>query len=168
MDILQAVYRIHREADVQALMVGDGPLRGACEEFVRENDLPVRFAGFLNQSKIVGAYLASDLLILPSDGETWGLVVNEAMACGRPCLVSDQVGCGPDLVIPEETGVTFQRCNVPALVAAILKLARNPSQIAAMGLKARDHLRNYSIGVAVEGVLKSLASTVGPGAITCA
>ena len=93
---------------VQGLMVGDGPLRGVCEDFVRVNRAPIRFAGFLNQSQIVEAYVAADVLVLPSDGgETWGLVVNEAMACKRPCIVSDHVGCGPDLVAVGETGVIF-------------------------------------------------------------
>jgi glycosyltransferase involved in cell wall biosynthesis len=56
------------------------------------------FAGFLNQTKISRAYVAADCLVLPSDhGETWGLVVNEALASGLPCLVSDACGCAEDL-----------------------------------------------------------------------
>jgi len=66
------------------------------------------FAGFLNQTEISRAYVAADCLVLPSDyGETWGLVVNEAMASGLPCVISDQCGCaedlgksGPNLVFP--------------------------------------------------------------------
>ena len=88
------------------------------------------------------------------------MVVNEAMACRRPCIVSDRVGCGPDLVLPDETGVVFPHCNVPALAASMVKLARNPSQIAVMGENAHNRLRNYSVGAAVEGVLQSLAATL--------
>jgi glycosyltransferase involved in cell wall biosynthesis len=169
LDFVRAIRDASRlEPSVQALMVGDGPLRETCETFVRSHHVPVSFTGFLNQSQITRAYVVGDVLVLPSAGETWGMVVNEAMACGRPCLVSDRVGSGPDLVVPEETGVTFPHCNVPALVVSMLTLARNPSQIATMGAKARDHLRNYSIGVAVEGVLQSLASTVGRDAKSCA
>ena len=168
LDFVHAVRDASRQkSSVQALMVGDGPLRETCENFVRSYHVPVTFTGFLNQSQITRAYVVGDVLVLPSAGETWGMVVNEAMACGRPCLVSDRVGCGPDLVVPEKTGVTFPHCNVPALVASMLKLARNPSQIAVMGVKARKHLQNYSIEVAVEGVLQSLASTVGAGAKSC-
>jgi glycosyltransferase involved in cell wall biosynthesis len=63
------------------------------------NDLPwASFAGFLNQTEISRAYVAADCLVLPSDhGETWGLVVNEALASGLPCLVSDACGCAEDL-----------------------------------------------------------------------
>src|SRR5262249_42464733 len=146
LDFVHAVRDVSRqEPCVQALMVGDGPLRETCEDFVRSHHVPVSFTGFLNQSQITRAYVVGDVLVMPSAGEIWGMVVNEAMACGRPCLVSDRVGSGPDLVVPEETGVTFQHCNVPALVVSMLTLARNPSQIATMGAKARHHLRNYSI-----------------------
>ena len=89
-------------------MVGDGPLRASMEQIVAGAGSPIRFAGFLNQTEMPRAYAASDALVLPSDGgETWGLVVNEAMASGLPAVVSDQVGCGPDLVLPAKTGETF-------------------------------------------------------------
>jgi glycosyltransferase involved in cell wall biosynthesis len=56
------------------------------------------FAGFLNQTEVSRAYVAADVLVLPSDyNETWGLVVNEAMASGLPCIVSDRCGCAEDL-----------------------------------------------------------------------
>lgn len=59
------------------------------------------FAGFLNQTEISSAYVAADCLVLPSDyGETWGLVVNEAMASGTPCIVSDACGCAEDMLPP--------------------------------------------------------------------
>lgn len=60
------------------------------------------FTGFLNQTEISRAYVAADCLVLPSDhGETWGLVVNEAMASGLPCIVSRACGCAEDLVESE-------------------------------------------------------------------
>jgi glycosyltransferase involved in cell wall biosynthesis len=59
---------------------------------------PASFAGFLNQTEVSKAYVAADALVLPSDyGETWGLVVNEAMASGLPCIISDRCGCAQDL-----------------------------------------------------------------------
>jgi|ERR1700722_10288192 len=168
LDFVCAIYNASRnEGSVEGLMVGDGPLRGACEDFVRSHHAPVSFAGFLNQSQIVRAYASSDVLVLPSIAETWGMVVNEAMACRRPCLVSDRVGCGPDLVLPEETGIIFPHCNVPALAASMVKLARNPAHIAAMGRNAHDRLRSYSVEAAVEGVLQSLAVTLAPAESPC-
>ncbi len=90
-----------------------------------------------------------------------------AMACSRPCLVSDRVGCAPDLVIARKTGLVFPHGNVAALATAMVELARNPSQIVAMGENAHNRLRNYSVGVAVEGVLESLAATIGPVGKLC-
>ena len=65
-------------------------------------------AGFQNQTQLSRFYHAADVFVLPSRvGETWGLVVNEALHHGLPCVVSDRVGCAPDLVIPDETGEIF-------------------------------------------------------------
>ncbi len=80
------------------------------------------FTGFLNQSTIAQAYVAADALVLPSDNrETWGLVVNEALACGCPAIISDQCGCAPDLskIFPN---LTYPSGDIEALTAAIHKL----------------------------------------------
>jgi glycosyltransferase involved in cell wall biosynthesis len=168
LDFVRAVYGASKaQSSVEGLMVGDGPLRGACEDLVRSQHAPISFAGFLNQSQIVRAYASGDILVLPSDGETWGMVVNEAMACRLPCLVSDRVGCHPDLVFPGETGVVFSHRNVPALTASIVKLARNPSQIAVMGETAFNRSRKFCVQTAVDGVIQALAVTVRPGEPIC-
>jgi glycosyltransferase involved in cell wall biosynthesis len=68
-------------------------------ELITDNAKPAAsFAGFLNQTQVSRAYVAADVLVLPSDyDETWGLVVNEAMSSGLPCIISDRCGCAPDL-----------------------------------------------------------------------
>jgi glycosyltransferase involved in cell wall biosynthesis len=81
---------------------------------------PASFAGFLNQTEISRAYVAADCLVLPSDhGETWGLVVNEALASGLPCLVSDACGCAEDLI---GNGLSFPMGDVAALAGKLVKL----------------------------------------------
>jgi glycosyltransferase involved in cell wall biosynthesis len=83
------------------------------------------FVGFLNQTEISQAYVAADVLVLPSDsGETWGLVVNEAMACGTPAVVSDQSGCAEDLVAPLDRRLVF-RCGDVDSQAASIRHARD-------------------------------------------
>jgi glycosyltransferase involved in cell wall biosynthesis len=76
-------------------------------------------------------YAAADLLVLPSDHqETWGLVVNEAMACGIPAVVSDAVGCGPDLIETGRTGAVFPLGDIAALAEAVRStLALEPSSL---------------------------------------
>jgi glycosyltransferase involved in cell wall biosynthesis len=160
MDFVLAVAKAARQGiAVQGLMVGDGPLRLTCEELVRASNIPVRFTGFLNQSQIVSAYVACDILILPSDaGETWGLVVNEAMACGRPCILSDAVGCAPDLIQQGKTGATYPFGNVDMLAALIIDLAKHPSNLGIMGANAQNRVKHFSVQAAVDGVLGCLAA----------
>ena len=160
MDFVYAIeMAVRRNPRIEGLMVGDGPLRAECEDLVRERRVPIRFTGFLNQSQMTEAYVVSDALVLPSDGgETWGLVVNEAMACARPCIVSDRVGCGPDLVIPQETGSVFPLGDVEALASSMLELAANPERMISMGIDARSRLRNYSVETAVDGIFQALSS----------
>jgi glycosyltransferase involved in cell wall biosynthesis len=164
MDFVCAIEQaVRSNPRIQGLMVGDGPLHAGCEIVVRERKVPIRFTGFLNQSQITKAYVVSDALVLPSDGgETWGLVVNEAMACARPCIVSDRVGCGPDLVIPQETGYIFPLGDVDALANSMLRLAGSPQRVISMGLEAQSRLRNYSVETAVDGIIQSLATTLDP------
>jgi glycosyltransferase involved in cell wall biosynthesis len=161
MDFVLAVDRAARSgASVVGLMVGDGALRGACEAAALARHAPVRFAGFLNQSEIVAAYVAADYLVLPSDGrETWGLVVNEAMACGLPCIVSDQVGCGPDMIIPGRTGSNFPVGDVGRLAKVLAGYAANHCGLAAMRAAARAMAVNYDLGAAVDGTLRALAAS---------
>jgi glycosyltransferase involved in cell wall biosynthesis len=126
---------------VHLLFAGSGVLgeeirRNCCVKFDADSTLPdprcgvgtpdslplASFAGFLNQSEISKAYVAADCLVLPSDtGETWGLVVNEALASGLPCLVSDACGCADDLAQP---ATIFSVGNVSQLASRLLELSR--------------------------------------------
>jgi glycosyltransferase involved in cell wall biosynthesis len=138
------------------LMVGDGPMRQECEEFALRNRIPIRLVGFLNQSKIASAYAAADALVVPSEGETWGVTVNEAMACGLPSFVSDKVGSGPDLIADGKTGACFPVGNREALSALLSEYTANPDKLSCMREGARRKASEYSIPVAVEGVLRAL------------
>lgn len=85
------------------------------------------FVGFLNQTEISKAYVAADCLILASDyRETWGLVVNEAMAGGLPCIVSDACGCSEDLIAPINAKLRFPLGDTNAIVEALLQLLARP------------------------------------------
>jgi glycosyltransferase involved in cell wall biosynthesis len=159
MDFVRAVGDAAKAGSpVAGLMVGDGPLRAICEEFAVSNSFPITFAGFLNQSEITEAYVAADALVLPSDGgETWGLVVNEAMACGLPCIVSDHVGCGPDMIVPNETGATFPLGDTGFLADLLISLGSRQSRLAEMGRLAGKKADAYSVKSAVGGVVKAVS-----------
>jgi glycosyltransferase involved in cell wall biosynthesis len=149
------------EAGITGLMVGDGPLRSRLEELARAHDWPVRFTGFLNQSQMPEAYACSDALVVTSESETWGLVVNEAMSSGLPVIVNDQVGCSDDLV-DAATGKTYCCGDVPELAEHLVRLAREPEHRRALGEAASQHVDKYSITRAVQGVLETVRHVAAP------
>ncbi len=104
----------------ELLIVGRGPLEASSQQEAVRLGLDVRWAGFLNQTAVVDAYAAADCLALPSDGrETWGLVVNEALAAGLPCVVSNAAGAAPDMVGDGLAGAVVPVGDVSALAAAL-------------------------------------------------
>jgi glycosyltransferase involved in cell wall biosynthesis len=160
MDVILATEMLHAQGlPVHLLMVGDGRLRIGCEEYARERKLPISFTGFLNQSEIAEAYVAADVLVLPSlYAETWGLVVNEAMACGLPAIVSDRVGCGPDLVKTATTGAVFPVADVTALAAAMKPYVENHELARKQGAHARQQVETYSVTAAADNTIAALLS----------
>ena len=144
---------------IHLLLVGDGELRPHCEEIVaRHSSLAAfTFAGFLNQTQIVEAYIAADVLVLPSDaGETWGLVVNEAMACGLPAIVSDLVGCASDLIEKDVTGWVFESGNWEQLTDLFRRLSSRSRPISEMAEACRSRVAHYSPEIAANGIYEAV------------
>lgn len=157
-DLIHAlVLATKKRETMQLLIVGSGSQDMQVRELVRKTSAPALFTGFLNQSEICEAYVAADCLILPSDhDETWGLVVNEAMACGVPALVSDQVGCGADLVIPGNTGLTFRCGDIKDLAQKMIWMTENSDGLRRMGRNAHAHIQEYTMETATRGLLEAL------------
>ena len=99
--------------------MGAGHLQGELQEQAAVRNIPAKFLGFKNQSQMPECYSASDILVLPSAVDTWGLVVNEAFACGLPAIVSDKVGCAPDMIREDLTGRVFPMGDSQCLAGAI-------------------------------------------------
>lgn len=121
LDVVHALARLAAAGrPVGLLVAGAGELEADLKAAVRAGGVDATFLGFVNQGRLPEVYAAADALVLPSGAEeTWGLVVNEAMACGMPAVVSDAVGCGPDLVEPGATGEVAPWADVDGLAAAI-------------------------------------------------
>lgn len=133
------------------LLLGDGPLRARLAEYERR--LPVRCTGFINQAELPSWYAAGDILALPSGREPWGLVVNEGMACGLIPVVSDAVGCGPDLVAG--IGEVFTAGDVTALAGALARVARDaPARRAALA----GRLAGFTIDETAAGYERAAAA----------
>ncbi|WP_019499462.1 glycosyltransferase family 4 protein [Pseudanabaena sp. PCC 6802] len=109
-----------QEPEPYLLFVGDGMLRPTLEAQARStNWQSIRFLGFWNQSEIPAIYDLCDVFVLPSRFEPWGLVINEVMNAKRAVVVSDRVGCAPDLVKDEQNGRVFPVGDVKALAEAM-------------------------------------------------
>jgi glycosyltransferase involved in cell wall biosynthesis len=159
MDFLRAIDAAARQGTpIHGLVVGTGSEMTDVQAFAAANALPVTFAGFLNQSEIAKAYVAADALVLPSDfGETWGLVCNEAMACGTPAIVSERVGCANDLVLNGQTGAVVSFASPDAIARVLAAWSSDPDGYEAIRRQAMDHvLQHYAIEGAVEGLEKAI------------
>jgi glycosyltransferase involved in cell wall biosynthesis len=152
---------VSQKQKMALVMVGDGALRPICEKTANESGIPVIFAGFLNQSEMPTAYGASDCLVLPSDArETWGLVVNEAMACGLPAIVSHEAGCVPDLIIEGRSGHSYPCGDIKALSDHMVAMACDRAYAGSLGAFAERHVQNYSVERAAEVILQSVEESV--------
>ncbi len=122
LDVIRAVERTGSRLNL--LLLGDGPLRAQVRPY--EDRLPVRCLGFVNQADLPRWYASGDMLVLASDHEPWGLVVNEGMACGLIPVVSDAVGCAADLV--HGVGEVFPVGDVDALAGALARASAGGSR----------------------------------------
>lgn len=148
---------------VVLLFAGDGALRGDLEAAAARAGIEARFAGFRQQHDLSECYHASDVLVLPSRfAETWGLVVNEALHHGVPSVVSERVGCAPDL-IDDTTGVVCVAGSAPALTDALVKaaaLAGRPE----IRERCRQRVAAYSVAAAAAGLAAAYRAVTGQAA----
>ena len=166
-DLLAAYIHLSRQAVLAEppylLFVGEGEQRQPLEELAREMRLEgVRFLGFKNQTELPSYYDLCDVFVLPSVAEPWGLVVNEAMNAGKAVIVSDQVGCGPDLVRNGENGYTFPCGDIPALAAALQEVLAAPVRCRLLGQKSREIISQWGFEEDLRGLKKALAHLTGP------
>jgi glycosyltransferase involved in cell wall biosynthesis len=103
--------------------------------------------------------VAGDVFVLPSKRghESWGLVVNEAMTCGLPVIVSDGVGSRTDLVVEGETGFVFESLNTVSLASCIQNVYLNIENWRKKSNAVKNHIELYSLHKSVEGVSEALA-----------
>lgn len=144
------------------VFVGDGPSRAKLESGAAAiSPGTVRFAGFIQQEELGTYYGLADALILPTYTDTWGLVVNEAMACGLPIILSRAAGCAADLVIENCNGLLVPPADATALASAMAMLAQRPDLSKSMGAKSSERVTEYSPATWTEGVVLAVDSMRG-------
>lgn len=156
-DLLCAFHELQLKNSV-LVFVGDGALRSSLERYVQDYDVQsVYFSGFQNQTEIGTFYAMSDVFVLPSDvGETWGLVINEAMCFSLPVIVSDVVGCAPDLVHHGENGFIFPVGDVYSLQGYLRVLHDNPHRRKMFGEASFRIVQLYNHEESAKGIIRAL------------
>jgi glycosyltransferase involved in cell wall biosynthesis len=157
-DLLSAALRLMRRSrPFELLLIGDGEQRAELERHA--NRAPhVHFLGFKNQTELPRYYDLCDLFVLPSSYEPWGLVLNEAMACGRPVLASDAVGAARDLVQPGVTGWLYPAGDSRELELALEEALADPALLAQAGRAAQAHVQAFDFANDARGLRAALQS----------
>jgi glycosyltransferase involved in cell wall biosynthesis len=165
--LIQAYARLSRaageEPDAYLLIVGDGEERASLEQQAKATGFgSIRFCGFRNQSELPRFFDLATVFALPSRHEPWGLIVNEVMNARRPVIVSDDVGCGPDLIANGVNGCVYPVGNVDALTKALRQVLDTPGAAEAMGERASERIESWGFEQDIEGLRRALAQ-VAPG-----
>lgn len=155
-DLIAAAALTRREGtQVEVLLAGSGPLEKDLRQQATDLGVPLHAMGFCNQSEMAAVYAASDVLVLPSTGrETWGLVANEAIACGKPILLSDAAGCAPDMAGNGRAGRLYPLGNVTACSRELSEILTDPPSVEAIsGLSDL-----FTVEAACGGIVAALRS----------
>ena len=140
------------------VMIGEGPERQQLEAYIKKRGInEVYLLPFVNPEVLRTFYHQAAALVLPSRSETWGLVVNEAMAAGLPVLVSRACGCAAVLVEEGVNGYTFSPNSPDQLLEALLSFTKEDAAgRAAMGRASERLIRPWGLDQFVKGSLEAI------------
>lgn len=151
-ELLLNAFSNMKKNNVHLVFVGNGVLEYGLKFKVKNHNIAnVYFMNFQNQTQMPVIYQACDLFCLPSRSETWGLAVNEAMACGKAILVSDKVGCAIDLV-NDQNGRVFESENLIDLSQKLIALTNDQSILKKMGENSLIKIHNWSFESQVNAI----------------
>jgi len=165
-DLLEAYAKLESglRSEVGLVFAGDGVSREElAQQAKRINPGTVCFPGFAQREDLAGLYALAETLVLPTHSDTWGLVVNEAMACGLPIIVSSVAGCSSDLVEEGWNGYVVPPRDSEKLSVAINSLVRRPELKQQMSARSLERIRNYAPEACADG-LAAAAISAGTGA----
>ncbi|MFD0765423.1 glycosyltransferase family 4 protein [Mucilaginibacter lutimaris] len=158
-DLLLTAFTELRIPGAHLLFTGNGVLENELKNKATGHK-NIHFTEFKNQNDMPVIYQACDLFCLPSKGpgETWGLAVNEAMACGKAIIVSNKSGCAVDLVKPGLNGYIFDIGQPAMLREYLFELASSKSSLQGFGEQSRIIIKDWNftkIAAAIEDVVVS-------------
>lgn len=155
-------YSSFSRANKKLFFIGRGYLYENIEKYVKENNIQqVNLMGFQNRKKILDFYAASDLFILPSVYEPWGIVINEAMCFGLPIIASDKVGAATDLVKNGYNGFIFPSTDEKKLKEYIQKIAdMTEKERQAMGENSLKIIRSWVSAIDPAKQIKKMLAVI--------
>lgn len=160
MTLLQAFERMRLRERASLVFMGDGELREALEQHAARTGVGdrVHFTGFVNQREIPRLYAMCDVFVLPSLYEPRGAVINEAMVCGLPVIVTDRCGSIGDVVLEGENALIYPTGDAGALSRDLDRLAGDDALRERMGSRSREIIETWDFARGVEGVRAMLQS----------
>jgi glycosyltransferase involved in cell wall biosynthesis len=157
LDLIAAAAQLKGQGcHLEILVAGAGPLEHELAAVARAAGVTLHMLGFRNQSEMPAVYAAADVLVLPSERETWGLVANEALACGRSVVLSDTVGAAPDLAAGTSVGRVYPMGDIAALAQALDDILLHPPTCEAIAARSA----RYSISAAADGIVRATAFAI--------
>lgn len=156
--LVRAVEQMRHRDRAAILFLGHGALRDEVERYARERNLPVHFAGFVNQAELPKHYALGDVFVLPSLDDPRATVVNEAMASGLPVIITDRCGPSGDIAAHGDNAFVFAPGDVDALSRHLDQLAGSPELRERMARRSREIIRNWDYERGVQGVLEALSA----------
>lgn len=159
LDLVEAFASATSARDAVLLMAGDGDLRPAVEARIAQLGATdrIRLLGFQPQRQLAALYDLCDLFVLPSERETWGLVVNEVMNAGRPVIASDRVGSARDLVRDGINGFVYPFGDIAALTTRLGQSLADRDRLAAMGRESLTIIGGWGFEQNLAGLKSALA-----------
>jgi glycosyltransferase involved in cell wall biosynthesis len=144
------------------VFAGDGPLRPELESLAKlVCPGTIRFTGFVQRDQLASYYGLADCLVFPTHSDPWGLVVNEAMACGLPVICGQSAGCAADLV--KENGRLIDSQNVDQLALVMQEIATDADLRMQMSHESLKIIRNYSPQICASGIAQAALAFRSPG-----
>jgi glycosyltransferase involved in cell wall biosynthesis len=159
-DLLEAYAKLDNSlrSELGLVFAGDGISRAELAENAKGiSPGTVCFPGFAQREDLAGFYALADLLVLPTHSDPWGLVVNEAMACGLPIIVTNVAGCSASLVQNGWNGYIVAPKDVEKLREAIDSVVRQPEPRRQMSARSLERIRNYSPEACANGLAAAAA-----------
>ena len=156
LDLLAAYKQLPEDLreHIGLVFAGDGPLRAELEALARDvYPGMIHFAGFVDRDDLARYYGLAECLVLPTYTDTWGLVVNEAMACGLPVICTNVAGCAAELV--QSNGRVVDPGDPSQLCHAMLEIACDPVLRDGMSAESETMILQYSPEAWASGMVEA-------------